>query len=154
MGGWTAAVYTAEQQRRLGVDESGSKTKVRALGPAWTRSNMEAPAGTRNAGGGSVEAFYTVEQQIRLKVDEAGQKLPEKPKGQRALGPRWTWDASVEKPQGMKDMGSWNKRVYTAEQQRRLSIDEEGNKVQTEARTEFGAFPTTLGGTVKQNNHG
>ena len=152
MGGWTAAVYTAEQQRRLGVDESGSKTKVRALGPAWTRSNMEAPAGTRNAGGGSVEAFYTVEQQIRLKVDEAGQKLPEKPKGQRALGPRWTWDASVEKPQGMKDMGSWNKRVYTAEQQRRLSIDEEGNKVQTEARTEFGAFPTTPGGTVKQNN--
>ena len=24
--------------------------------------------------------------------------------------------------------------------------------MQTEARTEFGAFPTTLGGTVKQNN--
>merc|ERR1719502_649921 len=36
----------------------------------------------------------------------------------------------VEKPLGEKDMGGWTMRVYTPEQQARLHVDEEGNKVE------------------------
>ena len=44
-----------------------------------------------------------------------------------AIGPRWTWDKSMEKPAGKKDMGGWVARVYTPEQMARLGVDEEGN---------------------------
>mmetsp|Transcript_99714 Transcript_99714/g.175715 ORF Transcript_99714/g.175715 Transcript_99714/m.175715 type:complete len:141 (-) Transcript_99714:73-495(-) len=41
-------------------------------GPAWTRGEIEAPAGTRDMGGW-IMAVYTPEQQKRLQVDEKGQ---------------------------------------------------------------------------------
>eukprot|EP00434_Breviolum_minutum_P038435 symbB.v1.2.034091.t1/scaffold4322.1/size41248/2 len=75
MGGWTSLVYTAEQQARLGVDESGNKVAapVKATGPAWTRGEIEKPAGTKDMGGYKA-AVYTAEQQERLGVDEDGNK--------------------------------------------------------------------------------
>lgn len=42
-----------------------------------------------------------------------------------ALGPAWT-RGEIEAPQGEKSMGSWTAAVYTAEQQARLGVDEEG----------------------------
>merc|ERR1719272_1019838 len=77
MGGWTARVYTAEQQARLGVDEEGQKrsaekpAQVQAIGPAWTRGGVEAPASTKDMGGWTARV-YTAEQQARLGVDEIG----------------------------------------------------------------------------------
>merc|ERR1719498_332120 len=45
----------------------------------------------------------------------------------------------VEKPLGEKDMGGWTMRVYTPEQQARLHVDEEGNKVES-ATNKFHGF--------------
>merc|ERR1712187_377337 len=86
----TMAVYTPEQQTRLGVDEHGQKTTANnadaagvvtpalvgergGVGPAWTRSEIEKPAGTKDMGTWSA-AVYTEEQQTRLGVDEQGKK--------------------------------------------------------------------------------
>merc|ERR1712113_943137 len=86
MGPYTDAVYTAEQQARLGVDEYGKTTDTATptngtppavvggqggIGPAWTRGEMERPAGTKDMGPYSI-AVYTAEQQARLGVDEYG----------------------------------------------------------------------------------
>jgi len=43
------------------------------IGPAWTRGEIEKPAGTRNMGSWT-SAVYTPEQQARLGVDEQGNK--------------------------------------------------------------------------------
>ena len=37
------------------------------------------------------------------------------------------WARDVEPPAGEKDMGGWKSVVYTAEQQARLGVDEQGN---------------------------
>ena len=42
-----------------------------ALGPAWTRGELEVPAGEKDMGG-STAAVYTEEQQARLGVCEDG----------------------------------------------------------------------------------
>ena len=42
------------------------------------------------------------------------------------VGPAWT-QGLIEPPAGLKNMGGWTARVYTAEQQARLGVDEEGN---------------------------
>ena len=44
------------------------------VGPAWTRGEIEAPAGEKNMGSWTA-AVYTPEQQARLKVTEMGEKL-------------------------------------------------------------------------------
>ena len=69
-------MYTAEQQARLGVDEEGYKVARKASslladGPAWTRGEIEAPAGEKNMGTFTI-GVYTAEQQARLGVDEEG----------------------------------------------------------------------------------
>ena len=48
---------------------------------------------------------------------------------QRTIGPDWTYNLSIEKPLGNKDMGSYTIAVYTIEQQERLNVDEYGNKL-------------------------
>ena len=146
MGSWTARVYTAEQQARLGVDEFGKKTQkpdfskkvkgVQALPPAWVTGGIEAPAGTKDMGGWTA-AVYTAEQQARLGVDEQGnKKKPDFSKkvkgitgGQAGLAPGWL-RGDMEAPAGTKDMGTWTAAVYTAEQQARLGVDEAGNKIE------------------------
>jgi len=49
--------------------------------------------------------------------------------GSGSIGPRWTYDSSIEAPAGTKDMGSWKASVYTQEQQDRLSVNEKGEPV-------------------------
>lgn len=156
MGGWTAAVYTPEQQTRLGVDEFGEKSVSDSaadtngvmvgsggLPPTWTTGEEEGPDGTKDMGGW-IAAVYTPEQQKRLGVDEFGNKPgdgdstgPSDVNGvigmvggsKGAIGPAWTYDSSKEKPKGEKDMGGWTAAVYTKEQQERLGVDENGNKL-------------------------
>ncbi|CAE7312892.1 unnamed protein product [Symbiodinium natans] len=160
MGSWTAAVYTPEQQARLGVDESGNKVPdlaeaaappklCGAIGPAWTRGEIEKPAGTKNMGSWTA-AVYTPEQQARLGVDESGKKVADlakaaaPPKLCGAIGPAWT-RGEIEKPAGTKNMGSWTAAVYTPEQQARLGVDEFGKKVADPAKA---AAPPKLGATL------
>ena len=95
MGGWTATVYTVEQQNRLGIDEFGKKVGFtpkpgrkplqmgrrtggqQTLGPEWTRNKIEAPQGEKLMPGGWTASVYTLDQQSRLGVDENGHKLSE-----------------------------------------------------------------------------
>lgn len=65
----------------------------------------------------------------------------------KATGPAWTYDSSVEKPAGEKNMGNYVEAVYTEDQEERLGVDEYGNKVgssgggSTKADTGGGAAP-------------
>ena len=42
------------------------------------------------------------------------------------IGPAWTYDKNVERPEGEEDRGSFTLRVYTKEQQSRYHIDKFG----------------------------
>lgn len=113
-----------------------------AVGPAWTRGEIEKPAGTKNMGSW-MAAIYTEEQQKRLGVNASGQKVqpapapialltscrpaPAYPCG--VVGPAWI-GGGIEKPAGTKNMGSWTAAVFTEEQQRRLGVNASGQKVQ------------------------
>ena len=57
-----------------------------------------------------------------------------------ALGPAWT-RGEMERPAGQRNMGTWTAAVYTAEQQRRLGVDEMGrpSAVPLSPRTETAA---------------
>eukprot|EP00435_Cladocopium_sp_Y103_P018206 s3833_g4.t1 len=165
MGSWTAKVFTPEQQARLGVDELGNKVSVAAsstaparpvpaasriglVGPAWTRGEMERPAGTKDMGTYKT-LVYTPEQQERLGVDENGNQvaktaevpvaakasspapMPAAPAGPGRIGlvgPAWT-RGEMERPAGTKDMGTYTTLAYTPEQQERLGVDEDGKPV-------------------------
>ncbi len=153
--GYVEAFYDTEQQQRLGVDEHGKKKTKQTLGPAFTRAVMEAPKGIRNVSGGYQERYYTREQQVRLKVDEYGRHV-DVVKNLMAAPPKWV-TGEMEAPRGVKDMGSWNKRIYDTEQQKRLNIDEDGNKIMQQQKPQhaitrqvsFGEFdpfaPATVG---------
>merc|ERR1712139_692864 len=55
--------------------------------------------------------------------------------GHGGIGPRWTWDPTMEKPAGVKNMGSWTEAVYTKQQQTRLGVDAQGHKVRPAVHT-------------------
>ena len=110
--------------------------------PPWVRGDMEAPAGTKDMGGWT-RGVYTAEQQARLSVDENGQTTIEAgvaapashapvedptAGGLQALPPPWL-TGQMEAPAGTKDMGGWTISVFTAEQQARLGVSAEGQKV-------------------------
>eukprot|EP00038_Savillea_parva_P011631 m.198937 g.198937 ORF g.198937 m.198937 type:complete len:304 (+) comp20610_c0_seq1:29-940(+) len=164
MGTWTKAVYTEEQQNRLGVREDGEPYKLingPLVKPHWIEAGLEPPAGEVNMGTW-IKAVYTKEQQKRLGVDEDG-RVPDKandataslPDAVASLGlntsdpgsatasatvsetaaqgplckdsrPRWVKNGT-EPPAGRKDMGGWEMGVFTEEQQARLNVDEKGN---------------------------
>merc|ERR1719487_2382147 len=111
MGGWTAAVYTPEQQQRLGVDEMGQKVPAK---------NEPLTLG--------IDPGFVKEQQEKQEEQEKKPLVGGMKSG--SIGPAWTYDSSVEKPAGEKDMGGWTAAVYTTEQQQRLGVDEMGQKVQ------------------------
>jgi hypothetical protein len=147
MGGWTRGVFTAEQQARLGVTEEGQKLDsagatsadgVKALPPPWLTGQMEAPAGTKDMGGWT-RGVFTAEQQARLGVTEEGQKLDSAGAASadrvKALPPPWL-TGQMEAPAGTKDMGGWTRGVFTAEQQARLGVTEEGQKLDMEGAAE------------------
>lgn len=56
--------------------------KIGVVGPAWTRGEIEAPAGTKDMGGWQA-AVYSEEQQKRLGVDEYGVSSAARPRSQR-----------------------------------------------------------------------
>ncbi len=113
------------------------------VGPAWTRGEIEKPSVTVSKGSYSV-LEYSSEQQQRLGVDAQGKKVqlaaapsasPAKPAVSPAktgsvgvIGPAWT-RGEIEAPAGTQDMGGWQAAVYTPEQQKRLNVDAQGNKV-------------------------
>ena len=117
MGGWTAGVYTAEQQQRLGVDAQGSKVQTRAparaggmmgtVGPAWTRGEIEPPAGEQDMGGWTA-GVYTAEQQQRLGVDTTGAKVQNAIHGGNTVGGGGFKEqfTIVEKPRMQRTMSS------------------------------------------------
>lgn len=125
-GSHTTLYYTEEQQARLGVDEEGHAIKRQALPPAWIAGGLEKPAGEKHHGSYTT-LVYTEEQQKRLGVDEHGNKV-DAPAAMKALPPRWL-SGDIEKPAGERDNGGWTSLYYTEEQQERLGVDENGNKV-------------------------
>merc|ERR1712039_87487 len=48
------------------------------------------------------------------------------------VGPRWTYDHTVEAPAGVRDMGGWTQSYYTPAQQHRLGVDAMGNPMEEE----------------------
>jgi hypothetical protein len=115
------------------------------LGPAFTRGEIEPPAGEKTVGSATI-GVYTAEQQSRLGVDEEGKKVedaapapspgvapeaaaePPMLGGTAGLGPAYT-RGEIEPPAGEKTDGSATFGVYTAEQQSRLGVDEQGKKI-------------------------
>ncbi len=158
-GTYTALEYSTEQQQRLGVDAQGKKVSpaaaspakattpspakagaVGVIGPSWTRGEIEAPAGVQDMGGWQA-SVYTPEQQSRLNVDSQGNKIAipaaaatkapvsaAKAGAVGVIGPSWT-RGEIEAPAGVQDMGGWQASVYTPEQQSRLNVDSQGNKI-------------------------
>ena len=93
-------LLNAMKKQVLPADDDGDETE-----PEATRTAPEEPQDTAPA-----------QQPALPRVGGSG----------RGIGPRWTWDPNMEKPAGKKDMGGWMSLVYTAEQQARLGVDEEG----------------------------
>eukprot|EP00440_Ansanella_granifera_P059497 gb/GFBE01064486.1/.p1 GENE.gb/GFBE01064486.1/~~gb/GFBE01064486.1/.p1 ORF type:complete len:408 (+),score=94.94 gb/GFBE01064486.1/:1-1224(+) len=123
------------------------------IGPAWTRGEIEKPAGTRNMGTWTA-LVYTEEQQRRLGVDEQGIKQavtisPASPPVVNAMGPAWT-RGEIEKPAGRRNMGSYTTLVYTEEQQQRLGVDENGVKRATPAPSAPGGGYQAGHGVINQ----
>eukprot|EP00941_MAST-03F_sp_MAST-3F-sp1_P002933 g2933.t1 len=68
------AVVGAESSSSISEEKTSMMTKkVGAIGPAWTRGEIEAPKGEKNMGTWT-KSYYTQEQQERLGVDEDGKK--------------------------------------------------------------------------------
>lgn len=128
------------------------------LGPAWTRGQIEAPAGIQNMGSWTA-SVYTAEQQARLGVDGQGNQastpLSGAPTAVRSigpgmmiggaacLGPAWT-RGEIEQPAGTQNMGTWTGAVYTAQQQARLGVDAQGTKVIASGGGVVSAAPASM----------
>ena len=110
MGTWTAAVYTEEQQARLGVDKTGAK--VEGAAAAETDETVEAAESTESTE--STDAPAAVGMMCG---------------GYKTLGPAWT-RGEIEKPLGEESRGTWTAAVYTEEQQARLGVDKTGAKAE------------------------
>ena len=117
MGGWTAAVYTAEQQARLGVNEMGDKVDEVVADQDQEGSKPEVPADVAGVGP------QISEETTPHKVTQ-GKVIG----GMGGMGPAWT-RGETEQPAGTKNMGTWTAAVYTAEQQARLGVNEMGVKL-------------------------
>eukprot|EP00038_Savillea_parva_P007918 m.173308 g.173308 ORF g.173308 m.173308 type:complete len:130 (+) comp13676_c0_seq1:143-532(+) len=115
------------------------------LPPPWLTGDIERPAGERTDGSATF-LVYTEEQQARLGVDAQGKKVsastasqpPAQPStasqppmhcGGKDVRPRWVREG-LEPPAGEVSMGTWNKAVYTEEQQKRFGVDEKGEPIQ------------------------
>jgi hypothetical protein len=72
---------------------------------------------------------------------KAAAASPAKSGGVGVIGPAWT-RGEIEAPAGSEDMGGWQAAVYTPEQQKRLNVDAQGNKLAMPAA----ASPAKSGG--------
>jgi len=108
MGGWTQAIFTPEQMKRLHVTKLGEKVNYlqnMMIGPAWTYdSSVEKPAGTENMGTWT-QAVYTPEQMKKLHVTKLGEKVDYLQN--MMIGPAWTYTPGMEKPAGTENIGTW-----------------------------------------------
>ena len=80
------------------------------IGPAWTRGEMERPAGEKDMGTWKA-AIYTEEQQARLGVTEEGVPMEDEAGkhhlgGTDGIGPAWTWETEAAEMQA-EDNASW-----------------------------------------------
>jgi len=137
--GSIVTVYECPWENILKIDDVSVADKpapigAGGIGPAWTYDDsVEKPAETKDMGGWTAQV-YSQEQQDRLGVDANGKPNADM-NGVKSMvgtsnggiGPEWTWNSKVEPPQGVKDMGTWKKAVYTEEQQSRLFVDEDGS---------------------------
>ncbi|CAE7532766.1 unnamed protein product [Symbiodinium pilosum] len=94
------------------------------VGPAWTRGEMERPAGRKNMGTW-IAGVYTEEQQRRLGVDEFGRQVVPAPMRAAAGG---VYAAVAQQPGAqpeVEDMGNWKLTQfgYTSDQEARLGAD-------------------------------
>lgn len=64
-----------------------------------------------------------------------------------AIGPAWV-HGDMEKPEGEKDMGTWQALVYTPEQQERLGVDEFGVPTSTKDVDEMAKLPLLAPGLM------
>ena len=80
--------------------------KGKGIGPAWTRGEIEKPAGEENMGTWTA-AVYTPEQMARLNVDKFGEKIEakkekvqkeKKPKEEKKVVEKTDASPSTEKP--------------------------------------------------------
>ena len=135
------------------ISKTAALSSAKALPPPWITGQMEAPAGTKDMGGWT-KAIFTAEQQARLGVNEEGQKTQvpsapasdvtaaetSSPTANYALGGNFVGGPAVstppwvrgvmEAPAGSNDMGGWTRHVFTAEQQARLGVDENGQRTE------------------------
>jgi hypothetical protein len=107
MGSWKMAVFTEEQQARLGVDEKGDP--VPSLTSALDASDLSDRDIETPEPSGGASAGATVE-----------------------VVPAWV-KAGLEPPAGEVDMGGWLQGVYTEEQQARLGVDAYGETPENSA---------------------
>lgn len=98
MGTWVMAVFSEEQQSRLGVDELGQP---------------------RAESGGGADAAAEKATVTAPPPDDAALVCKD-------VRPLWV-KYQTEPPAGSQDMGTWSMAVYTEEQQARLGVDEKGN---------------------------
>lgn len=97
-------------------------------------AGTSAPMATRKRPASAVpmpteEAVKKAKAEMAKSLEEfplAGGGCPPPPELAQAIGPAWT-RGEIEKPADRRDMGGWIKAVYSAEQQQRLGVDEEGN---------------------------
>jgi len=72
----------------------------------------------------------------------------------KALPPAYL-TGGIEPPLGTKDMGSFTRKVYTPEQQARLSVSENGKKIKKNTRTDWSNHLFELAFTnFDENNDG
>jgi hypothetical protein len=128
MGGWAAAVYTEEQQLRLGVTEDGSPLNTAGPGGAHKEQFTVVSDGGQPAS--SRAGFSSTGYREEFTVYDGGGQAASAPAPAPALagttGPAWT-RGEIEAPAGEKDMGGWAAAVYTEEQQQRLGVTEDGS---------------------------
>ena len=67
------------------------------------------------------------------------------------IGPAWTYDKNVEKPEGVEDRESCTLRVYTKEQQDRLHIDKFGEPKKKESIDDDEIIILKIGGSSITN---
>uniref|UniRef100_A0A7S1J4I9 FAD-binding domain-containing protein n=1 Tax=Eutreptiella gymnastica TaxID=73025 RepID=A0A7S1J4I9_9EUGL len=176
MGSWTAAVYTIEQQARLGVDAHGNTVSSETITHDAMSDNTSGDFQAKNQDKsrlaclvgylaltatccwGLAHMFSRVNsvnmhlrsppvplhRPMQMMVSQdvlvtsnglSHQRIARQgslgsalsaTSGPQAIGPAWT-RGEIEPPLGRRDMGSWTAAVYTIEQQERLGVDEYGN---------------------------
>ena len=128
MGSYTKAVYTAEQMARLGVDEDGKATAVQTTDNSSTgfreQFTVVSDGGQAVSALGAPPSPLCATHGMPRAEAHSCQTQPRAALRARA-GPSWT-RGGAEAPAGERDMGSYTKAVYTAEQMARLGVDEDG----------------------------